>query len=72
VKVSAIKPATVARDSNMRRSLVTCLGHLGQCNTDRIVSIYVAMPKVAKASTMVTVVCHCHWPYHRRYRANFR
>jgi hypothetical protein len=28
----------------------TCLGHLGQCNTDRIISIYVAPPKVAKES----------------------
>ncbi len=28
----------------------TCHGHLGKCDTDRIVSIYVAMPKVAKAS----------------------
>jgi hypothetical protein len=28
----------------------TCLGHLGQCDTDRIISIYVALPKVAKAS----------------------
>jgi hypothetical protein len=30
----------------------TCLGHLGQHHTDRIVSIYVATPKVAKASTI--------------------
>jgi hypothetical protein len=28
----------------------TCLGHLGQCNTDRIISIWVVLPKVAKAS----------------------
>ncbi len=28
----------------------TCIGHLGRCDTDRIVSIYVTMPKVAKAS----------------------
>jgi len=34
----------------------TCLGHLGWCNTDRIVSIYVALPKVAKASK----ACCCH------------
>ncbi len=34
----------------------TCLGHLGQCDTDRIVSIYATPPKVAKASK----ACHCH------------
>ncbi len=28
----------------------TCHGHLGRCNTDRIVSIYVMPPKVAKTS----------------------
>jgi hypothetical protein len=29
---------------------LTYIGHLGQCDTDRIVSIYVTPPKVAKAS----------------------
>jgi hypothetical protein len=38
----AITPVTVT-------SVFTCLGHLGRCNTDRIVSIYVAPLKVAKA-----------------------
>jgi hypothetical protein len=28
----------------------TCLGHLGRRDTDRIISIYVMLPKVAKAS----------------------
>ncbi len=28
----------------------TCLGHLGRCNTDRIISIYFVPPKVAKES----------------------
>jgi hypothetical protein len=36
-------------------ALLTCLAHLGQCDTDRIISIYVTPPKVAKASTVVTV-----------------
>ncbi len=71
-KVSVIMRATVARDSNTRQSLLTCLGHLGWCNTDRIVSIYVAMPKVAKPSTMVTVLCHCRQHYCRLYHTNFR
>ncbi len=35
---------------------LTCLGHLGWRNTDRIVSIYVVPPKVAKAST---ITCRC-------------
>ncbi len=34
----------------MRQSLLTCLGHLGQRDRDRIISIYVVPPKVAKAS----------------------
>ncbi len=31
----------------------TCLGHLGGCDIDRIISISVAPPKVTKASTSV-------------------
>ncbi len=54
-KVSVITPATLARDSNTRQSLLSCLGHLVGHITDRIVSIYVATPKVAKASTMSRV-----------------
>jgi hypothetical protein len=42
----------------------TCLGHLGRRDTDRIISIWVASPKVAKASTIVTVVCCCRWHFH--------
>jgi hypothetical protein len=34
----------------------TCLGHLGRCDTDRIVSINVATPKVAKMSTIRVAV----------------
>ncbi len=37
----------------MSSSAVYGIGHLGQCDTDRIVSIYVATPKVAKASKAV-------------------
>jgi len=36
----------------------TCLGHLGR--PFRIISIFVASPKVAKASI---VMCHCCWHY---------
>ncbi len=37
-------------------SVFSCLGHIGQRDTDRIVSIYVVPPKVAKASlSRVTV-----------------
>jgi hypothetical protein len=45
----AIMPATAT-------SVFTCLGHLGQCNTDRIISIYVMLPKVAKARLSRVVV----------------
>jgi hypothetical protein len=51
-KVSAITPVTPTCD-------FTCLDHLGQYNTDRIISILCHSPKVTKASTEVTVTCHC-------------
>ncbi len=40
----------------------TCLGHLRQCDTDRIISI---LPKVAKASSVVTVACR--WRYRAKH-----
>jgi len=46
----------------------TCLGNLWRCDTDRIVSIYVATPKVAKAST---VSCHCRWRQRQHYLITF-
>ncbi len=48
-KVSVITPVTATVPAYL-------LGHLGYSNTDRIVSIYVAMPKVAKASTIRVAV----------------
>ncbi len=33
-------------------------------------AISVVLPKVAKASTIVTVACHCRWRYHLKYIAN--
>jgi hypothetical protein len=45
---------TVTRNSHY----CTCLGWH---DTDRIISIYVVLPKVAKASTVVTVACCCGW-----------
>jgi hypothetical protein len=41
----------------------TCLGHLGPCETNRNDPICVATPKVAKASTMIYIVCHCRWHF---------
>jgi hypothetical protein len=49
----AIIPATATCDSHH----CTCLGHLGRHDTDRIISIFFALPKVAKVSTVVTVMC---------------
>jgi hypothetical protein len=40
--------------------LYTYLGHLESRYTDRIISIGAALPKAAKASTAVTVACHCY------------
>ncbi len=42
----------------------TCLGHLGRCDRDRNDPISVTLPKVAMASTIVTVLCRCHRCYH--------
>ncbi len=46
----------------------TCLGHLERHNADRIVSIYVATPKVTKAST---VSCRFRWRQQQRYHITF-
>ena len=44
-------------DSNTRQSRdCTCLGHLGRYNTDRIIYIYVVLPKVAKESTTQVIL----------------
>jgi hypothetical protein len=36
----------------------------------RIISVCVVSPKVAKASIIVTVVCHCCWHFHFKNIAN--
>ncbi len=36
--------------------LCTCLGHLGWCHTDRIISMCVVLPLVAKASAIRVAV----------------
>ncbi len=62
---------TVSDSDTWQSRDCTCLCHLGWCDTDRIVSIFVAPPKVAKASkewlSHTVVVCQCR----PRYRANF-
>ena len=55
--------ATVTRYSDMWQSLLTCLGHLGWRDTDRIVSISCPSPKVAKASIVMTVACRSRWQF---------
>ncbi len=45
--------ATATRDSHY----FTCLGHLGWHDRDRILSISVELPKVAKASVSVLLLC---------------
>ncbi len=52
-KFNVKMPATISCDC-------TCLGHLGQHNRDRTMSIFCHISKVAKAST---VTCHCCWCY---------
>ncbi len=58
-RVSTIMPAPATCDSHY----CTCFGHLGQPDTNRNYPISVAPPKVAKASTVVTVTCQCHGRY---------
>ncbi len=43
----------IAGDSDMWQSLLTRLGNRKRCDRDRIISIYVALPKVTKASNSV-------------------
>jgi len=50
VVFKAITSVAVTRNSHY----CTCLGHFGCCHRDRIISIYVAPPKVANASK----ACH--------------
>ncbi len=47
---------TLAKFFGDRDRICTCLGHFGRRNTDRILSIRVTLPKVAKASIVVTCV----------------
>ncbi len=55
VKVSTIM-LTVTHDC-------TCLGHLGWHTKNGNEPISVVLPKVAKASTIVTAMCHCRWHF---------
>jgi hypothetical protein len=41
-------------------TFLTCLGHLGWHDMNMNDPICVVLPKVAKASTVVTVECRCH------------
>jgi hypothetical protein len=61
VKTPVIMLATVTRNSHH----CTCLDHLGWHNTDRIISIYVMLPR---QGVTVTCCCRCRW----HYCANFR
>jgi len=42
------------------QSLLTFLGHLGRCDRDKIISINVMLPKVAKASTVTLLSWQLH------------
>ncbi len=55
-KVGAIMPATMTCDSD---TLLLALATLGGATKNRNNPICVMSPKVAKASTVVTVTCRC-------------
>ncbi len=50
VYIGDVKRNVALENANTGDNHCTCHVHLGRCDTDRIVSIYVATPKVAKAS----------------------
>ncbi len=60
---------TVTRDSLLGDITALALATLGSMTRNRNNPICVASPKVAKASTMVTVACHCHRHYLGCYRS---
>ncbi len=55
-KVGMIMPATMTHNSD---TLIFALAALGGATKNRNNPICVASPKVAKASTAVTIACHC-------------
>jgi hypothetical protein len=60
----------LTKPSAILHHCLTCLGHLRQCNTDRIISIFVMLPKVAKVSSnmavAVAVASCCRWHFHAK------
>ncbi len=46
---------------------LTCLGHLGRCNTKRIISISVTSPKATKAATGNISTTHYHKCFCHKY-----
>lgn len=48
----------------LRQGQTLALATLGGTTHDRIISICVTSPMVAKASIVVTIVCSCRWQFH--------
>ncbi len=59
----------MTRNSN---TLVLALATLDESTEIEIDPISVVQPKVAKASTLATVMCYCPWHYFFKYIANVR
>ncbi len=55
--------ATATDIDNKATEYVLALANLGDATRNRNNPICVMQPKVAKASTMVSVACHCHRHY---------
>jgi hypothetical protein len=50
IHIGKVCKATLSATATRNSHYCTCLGHLWGRNTDGIISVYVTMPKVAKAS----------------------
>jgi hypothetical protein len=61
--------ATVTDIDNKVTEYVLNLATLGDATRNTNIPICFVQPKVAKASTMVTVTCCCHWHYRGCYRS---
>jgi hypothetical protein len=58
-------PVTMTSDSDTHVLALATLGEVTE-----IIILSVALPKVAKASTIVTVMCCWHWHHHLKYSVN--
>ncbi len=72
IRISAFSVVPCGGRKQMSAGKIPMLDELVSTHWTKIISIYVVPPKVAKASTMMTVTCRCRWHYPGYYRAKLR